>query len=521
MATATTLEQPAEKGRFDELNQASDFERRYRAVESRDARFDGWFFTAVTSTGIYCRPSCPALTPKRANVRFFPTAAAAQASGFRACLRCRPDAAPGSPAWQGRADVVARAVRLIADGTVEREGVSGLAGRLGYSERQLQRLLVAELGTGAIALARSQRAQTARVLLETTDLPAAHVAFAAGFASVRQFNDTVRSVFATTPTGLRQRRRERQPGSPGSLTVRLPHRTPMDAAALFAHLGDRAVPGIEEVVVDQVAGPTYRRSLALPLDDGTVTLTCEPGALRATFALGDLRDLSAAVSRCRRLGDLDADPVAVDRTLAEDPVLAPLVAARPGLRSAGSVDGAETALRVVLGQQVSLASARRAAGRLVAAAGRPLDAPAGGVTHTFPAPARVAALVAEHPEALGLPESRRRTLGTLSLALAEDRLTLGPGADPAEAADGLARLPGVGPWSVAMTVLRALGDPDVWIPEDLGIRRALGRHGLDPATGRPERWRPWRSYAMAHLWAEPAPATPHPRRDRRPRGATP
>src|SRR5665213_3314326 len=329
-----------------------DFERCYLAVQSRDTRFDGWFFTAVTSTHIYCRPSCPAITPKPGNVRFYPTAASAQQAGFRACMRCRPDASPGSPEWDMRADVAARAMKLIADGIVDREGVAGLARHLGFSARQVQRVLVAEVGTGPLALARAQRAQTARILMETTDLPVAQVAFAAGFASVRQFNDTIREVFAKTPTDLRQKSKDRGDGEAGSIQLRLPYRAPFDAASLFGFLAFRAVPGVESYV-----DGTFLRSLDLPHGEGIVELTPDDGCVRSTFYLQDLRDLTAAVTRCRRLLDLDADPVAVDETLSLDPLLQPSVHRTPGKRMPGAVDGAELAVRAVIGQQVSVAGA--------------------------------------------------------------------------------------------------------------------------------------------------------------------
>ncbi|MFP5369641.1 MAG: bifunctional transcriptional activator/DNA repair enzyme AdaA, partial [Actinomycetes bacterium] len=326
-----------------------DFEGRYRAVRSRDARFDGWFFVAVTSTGIYCRPSCPAVTPKRSNVRFYPSAAAAQYAGFRACKRCLPDAVPGSPEWNVRADVAGRAMRLISDGVVDREGVSGLAARLGYTERHLHRLLVAEVGAGPIALARARRAHTARLLVETTDLPVSEVAFAAGFASIRQFNDTVRAVFAATPTELRRARKRHGATAPGEISLRLPHRVPFDAASVLGFLGARAVPGVEAF-----DGGTYRRTLRLPHGAGIVGLSDGGDHVRCVLRLEDPRDLGAAVQRCRRLLDLDADPLAVADVLEGDPSIAPLVRRSPGRRVPGGVDGAELAMRAVLGQQVSV-----------------------------------------------------------------------------------------------------------------------------------------------------------------------
>ncbi len=505
---------------------------RYRAVCSRDPRFDGWFVTAVLSTGIYCRPSCPARAPRRANVRFYKSSAAAHGDGFRACKRCRPDASPGSPEWNVRSDVVARAMRLIADGALDRQGVGALAARLGYSQRQLHRVLMAELGVGAMALARAQRAQTARLLLETTALTVTEVAFAAGFASLRQFNDTVRAVFAMTPTDLRSARRGRRPqagpgrgaserrngcdpfpgGPTGTIGLRLAYRSPLAATELFGFLGARAVPGVE-------GGDerSYRRTLALPHGHGTVRLEAMVGHVRATVRLDDLRDLSAAVQRARRLLDLDADPEAIDEQLGDDPLLGPLVAARPGLRAPGHVDPAELAVRAVLGQQVSVAGARTVAGRLVASYGERLAAPVEGLTHLFPAPARLAAV---DPGELPMPRARARALVGLAQALADGVLTLDAGSDPDETTARLLCLAGIGPWTAGYVRLRGLGDPDVFLPTDLGVVRAIearvgaggpARRSPGPALVDPARWRPWRSYALHHLWraygAESPPAT--------------
>jgi len=473
-----------------------DFEQCYRAVRSKDARFDGWFVTAVTSTGIYCRPSCPALTPKRANVRFLPSAAAAQRAGFRACKRCRPDASPGSPEWNLRADAVGRAMRLIRDGAVEREGVTGLARRLGFSERHLHRQLVAELGAGPLALARAQRAQTARLLIETTTLPFTDVAFAAGFPSIRQFNETVREVFASTPTQLRRGAARNGHGDATTgLALRLRRRAPFDATALLAFLGARAVPGVEAWDPD---GPAYRRVLALPHGPGVATLA--PGDadhVVCELRLADLRDLAAAVQRCRRLLDLDADPVAIDEALAADTLLAPLVRAAPGRRVPGAVDGAELAVRAVLGQQVSVAGARTLAGRLTAALGEPL--PEGladdRLTHAFPT---AAAIASADSAALPLTRARTHALRALSSALADGLLALDPGADRAATREGLLTLPGIGPWTAEYVAMRALGDPDAFPAADLGVKKAIERLGRDPD---PDRWRPWRAYAVQHLWA--------------------
>ncbi|MFJ2089065.1 AlkA N-terminal domain-containing protein [Streptomyces sp. NPDC087901] len=476
----------------------TDTERCVRAVQSKDSRFDGWFFTAVLTTRIYCRPSCPVVPPKVENMTFYPSAAACQQAGFRACKRCRPDTSPGSPEWNARADSVARAMRLIRDGVVDREGVPGLATRLGYSARQIERQLLAELGAGPLALARAQRAQTARVLIETTGLPMAEVAFAAGFASIRTFNDTVREVFALAPGELRSRaaRPAGPPATPGVIALRLPYRAPLNPSNLFGHLAATAVPGVEEW-----RDGAYRRTLDLPHGHGIVALTPHPDHIACRLSLTDPRDLTLAISRCRWLLDLDADPVAVDEQLRSDPLLAPLVDKAPGRRVPRTVDGAEFAVRAVLGQQVSTAAARTHAARLVTAHGTPVDDSEGGLTHLFPAPEALAGL---DPEQLALPRSRRRTLTTLVEALADGSLRLGTDTDWEKARAELDALPGFGPWTVEVIAMRALGDPDAFLPTDLGIRRAAQQLGLPstPAalTARAAGWRPWRAYAVQYLW---------------------
>lgn len=470
-----------------------DDEQCYARVRSRDPRFDGMFVMAVRTTGIYCRPSCPASTPLRANVEFHATAASAQGRGFRACKRCRPDATPGSPEWNTRADVVGRAMRLIADGVVDRDGVSGLAGRLGFGERQVQRILQVETGATPVALARAQRAQTARLLIETTDLTITEVAFAAGFGSVRQFNDTVREVFAATPRALRSAAR-RGDGSAGQgVTVRLAHREPLDRSQLLAFLARRAVPRVESV-----EGTVYSRSLRLPRGAGTVSIDLrDDGPLLATFRLADLADLRAALQRIRRLLDLDADPVAVAEHLAADPALAALVADRPGLRSPGHPDGGELLVRAVLGQQVSVAGARTLAARLVEHHGEEL--PAGvavaGVDRLFPSSNAIAAC---DPATFAMPLARGRALVGTSAALASGDLVLDPGVDRAQARLDLLGLRGIGPWTADYVAMRALGDPDVFLPADVGVRHALAAIGQ---RVEPDRWAPWRSYAVHHLWA--------------------
>ena len=491
-----------------------DFDTCYEAIQSRDARFDGWFYVGVSSTGIYCRPSCPAMMPKRSNIAFYPTSAAAQLAGHRACLRCRPDAVPGSPEWNVRADVAGRAMRLIADGVVDREGVDGLARRLAYSPRQLRRLLQAELGAGPLGLARAQRAHTARLLIETTGLPFADLAFGAGFSSLRQFNDTIREVFALTPREMRRRAQARQAkehgGRPraegaaapvatalGVILLRLPFRPPLDAPGILGFFARRAVPGIEEVTEG-----SYRRTLSLAHGAALVELTPHGGHVAGALQLADLRDLGAAVSRCRALLDLDADPKAVGETLGRDPFLAPLIHLAPGRRVPGAADGFEIAVRAVLGQQVSVASARATAARLVTSLGRPLAQPVGSLTHLFPS---AEALTDADPVLLPMPATRAATVRAVARATAAGSIELGAGADRDETRRRLLEIRGIGPWTTEYIAMRALADPDAFPSTDLGVLQGLAALRA-PATPKAaldlaERWRPWRAYAVQHLWA--------------------
>ena len=512
-----------------------DFERCYRAVDSRDQRFDGWFVTAVSSTGIYCRPSCPAITPRRQNVAFYPTAAAAHRLGYRACRRCRPDAAPGSPEWDVRADVVGRAMRLIGDGVVDRDGVDGLASRLGYTTRHLNRMLAAEVGAGPLALARAQRAQTARTLIETTDLGLAEIAFAAGFGSVRQFNDTVREVYSIAPSELRTAARRRAPVGRGTLTVRLAYRPPLHAASTLDFLRMRAIPGVE-IVTDH----DYTRAIRLPYGTAYVQLTPAADHVSATLRLADVRDLSPAVARCRRLFDLDADPAAIDGVLGADPALAEQVAAEPGVRVPRAVDGFEIAVRAIVGQQISVAGAITVLGRLVAAAPDPDeldralaaepagsaapvdgdhydaggpeaadraggsmldDDPFGAGLRPFPDPATVAKLP---DSAFAMPRARIATIRALADAINADEVALDGSVDRDETRAALESIPGIGPWTASYVAMRALGDPDVFLSSDVAVRRAARVIGLPdkpvPLTQHAERWAPWRSYAVIRLW---------------------
>jgi len=525
------------------------FDERYRAIDARDARFDGQFVTAVRSTGIYCRPSCPARTPKPQNVTFYPTSAAAHEAGYRACKRCLPEAAPGSPEWDIRGDVAARAMRLIADGVVERDGVPGLAARLGYSSRHLTRLLTTELGAGPLALARAHRAHTARMLLVGTDLPAAEVAFSAGFASVRQFNETVREVFGMPPLALRARG-TRGGGSgrfvspvarstsgvegsgrfvspaarstsgepadgpellPGEIDLVLPVRGPIDAEGLFAWMAARAVAGVE------TAGPaSFARALRLPGGPAWFELRRDPapsGAvgsggtspLRLRARLTALRDLPVLVARVRRLFDLDADPGAVDAALGGHPQLAPLVARVPGIRVPGAADPHEMLIRAMIGQQITVAAATTALTRLTEELGERV-AGFPGVDRLFP----TMAAIAEHGgEVLRGPAARIRAITGAAAALADGSLTLTTGDDGPAQRTALLAMPGIGPWTADYVRMRVLGDPDITLPGDVAVRSGAAAAGIpaDPAglTGWAARTAPWRSYLTAHLWRNVPP----------------
>ena len=471
------------------------FYERYRAIDARDRRFDGQFVTAVRSTGIYCRPSCPARTPRPANVTFYPTSAAAHEAGYRACKRCLPEATPGSPQWNLRGDLAARAMRLIADGVVDREGVPGLASRLGYSSRHLTRLLTAELGAGPLALARAHRAHTARTLLVDTDLPIADVAFAAGFASVRQFNETVGEVFAMPPGQLRARRQAGE-RMPGRIDLVLPVREPFDAAGLFGWMRAHAIPGVESGdersfarVIRLAGGPAW---FEVRQDDA--------GRVRLRAELASLADLSTLIARVRRLFDLDADPTAIDEALARHPEIAPLVARIPGVRLPAAIDPDEMLIRAMIGQQISVASARTVQGRLTAELGEPVETAAGPAT-LFPT---MAAIAERGAEVLRGPGARIRAIVGAATALADGSLRLSPGDDTHEQRAALLALPGIGPWTADYVRMRVLGDPDILLPGDVAARAGAAAAGIPAGPSElvawAERTAPWRSYLMAHLW---------------------
>lgn len=483
----------------------NDLDAAYRAVQTRDTRFDGQFFTAVKTTGIYCRPACPARTPLQRNVDFYPTSAAAQAAGFRACRRCLPDAAPGSPEWNLRTDTVGAAMRLIGDGLVDREGVPGLAARLGYTARHLGRMLTAEVGAGPLALARARRAHTARVLLTTSDLSIGDIAFAAGFASIRQFNETIQQIYATDPSTLRSPHVGRRVGS-GALTLRLAVREPFAGDALLDFLCARAVSGVE-----YVAGRIYGRTLRLPAGTGTAVLEFPapgaPAVVTVTLQLEELSDLVPAVDRCRRLLDADADPMRVDEQLLADPHLAGSVRQCPGLRVPGAVDGPEILLRAMFGQQVSVAAARTTLSGLTAAIGRPLDLRTSPddvdrrLTHLFPSPGDLAEM---DPARIPGPRRRAEAIVTANAAIVAGDLRIDAGRRGDELSADLVALPGIGPWTAQYVSLRVLGDPDVLLTGDLALRQGAAAAGLPTGPKalleHAQIWSPFRSYAGMHLW---------------------
>lgn len=483
----------------------TDFDERYRAISARDTRFDGQFVTAVRSTRIYCRPSCPARTPKPENVTFFTTSAAAHEAGYRACKRCLPEAAPGSPAWNLRSDTAARAMRLIANGVVEREGVPGLAARLGYSSRHLTRLLAAELGAGPLALARAHRAHTARMLLVGTDMPISDVAFSAGFASIRQCNDTIREVFGMTPGELRLRRPSAGSGiqiaGSGMIDLVLPYRGPLDAAGVFDWMAARAVEGVE-----QVTATSFSRHLRMPGGAAWFEVSQDAAArLHLRASVTTLGDLAPLVSIVRRIFDLDADPLAIDADLSVHPEIAPLVAKTPGIRVPGSADPHEMLIRAMIGQQITVVAARTALTTLTRELGErvPAAVPPGHGADGLLFPTMSA--IAEHgAQVLRGPAARIRAITGAAAALADGSLTLTVGDDPMAQREALLAMPGIGPWTAGYVGMRVLGDPDILLPGDVALRAGAAASGLPgeprPLTEWAMRTAPWRSYLSAHLW---------------------
>lgn len=483
-----------------------DGNRCYRALRTRDRRFDGRFFTGVTSTGVYCRPICPARTPRRSHCLFFACAAAAEEAGFRPCLRCRPETSPGTPAWQGSSGTVSRALRLIEEGALDREGVEELAGRLGIGARHLRRLFVDHLGAAPLSVALSRRLHLARRLLDETELPIAGIARAAGFRNSRRFNAVFRDRFARTPSETRRARRPKGARTGhGGIELRLSYRPPLDWPALLAYLEARAVPGVEEV-----REGTYRRSIEMGGEAGLLGLRLDPGSetIRLSAPTAAAPWLGELTRRVRELCDLSADPAGIEAQLGEDPLLAGPVGRRPGLRVPGAWDRFELAARAVLGQQVTVRGASRLAGRLVRSFGRRLQADGAdprGPSHLFPTPERLARARVTTIAAVGLPSARAACLRDLARAVAEGKPLLEPAASLERSLERLTALPGVGDWTAHYIAMRALREPDAFPAGDLGLRRALAPEGGRPLseralTERAEAWRPWRAYAAMHLW---------------------
>jgi AraC family transcriptional regulator of adaptative response / DNA-3-methyladenine glycosylase II len=475
----------------------------YEALKARDARFDGRLFVAVKTTGIYCRPICPANTPKRENCRFFPSAAAAQAAGFRPCLRCRPETAPEHGSWRGSSNTVSRGLSLIAEGALDHDGASvdDLAERLGVGGRQLRRLFEQHLGASPIAVAQTRRVLFAKQLIHETNLPMAEIALAAGFGSVRRFNETFQALYARPPSALRRKQAERRSAASG-VSVRLRYRPPYDFASILAHLRARAVDGVETVDNER-----YARTVVHDGEAGTIEVVHEPKArcLVATIRFPSVRALPAIVTRIRRLFDLGADVATIGAHLAQDPKLAPLIAARPGLRSVGAWDAFELSARAILGQQVSVSAARRLNSELVRLCSRRVagDGENPGLTLAFPAPdAVLAADLADLP----VPGARRRALVSAAEAALADPTLFEPRATSEETISRLTSVSGVGEWTAQYIALRAARDPDAFPASDLGLlRSAAARFGERPSAAeflrRAERWRPFRAYAAEHLWA--------------------
>ena len=477
-----------------------DVDAAYTALSARDRRFDGRIWFGVTSTGVYCRPVCPAQTPKAANVRFFASPAAAVSSGFRACRRCRPDSAPGSRHWDHRGDLAARALRLIADGAVDDGGVGGLARTLHVSERHLHRTLIAEVGAGPLHLAVSRRAQTARLLIEQTSLPLADVAFAAGFSSVRQFNDVMRREFGLPPSAIRRSPTATLAAADPSLVLRLRLRPPYDSDAVGEFLAARAVDGLK-VHEPSRRGWTHRRVVPLPSRAAVVGVEVV-GDHVVVRSDADLRDTAALVHRVRRWLDLDAEPATIAAALCADPALAPLVEDRPGLRVPTTVDAWETVVRAIVGQQISVAGARTLLGRIV----REVGSTDVGDLRAFPTPEEMVEAGAERIATIGMPGSRARSLQLVAAAVADGTIDLRSG-DLDAVGEAMLAMPGIGPWTVSYVRLRGLGDPDVLPETDLGIRHGAAALGLPAAphalAERARAWSPWRSYAAQHLWTRP------------------
>lgn len=471
----------------------------YRVISAKDARFDGRIFTCVLSTGIYCRPICPARTPKRENCRFVASAAAAEALGFRSCLRCRPETAPGTPAWSGTQAAVARAMRLIDDGALDCDGVEALASRVGLGARQLRRLFLAHVGATPQSVAANLRLLTAKQLITETNMSFADIAFASGYQSLRRFNDAVRMSYGVAPTALRRDRADEKDGCPGNaITLRLGYRPPFDWERLLSYLSIRAIPGVEEI-----AGTEYRRSFRLGTASGIVTVapSAKPNALDVRVLSEGRPPVRQVATRIRRLFDLDADPLAIATALSSDALLAPRLARSNGIRVPGAFDGFELGVRAILGQQVSVKGATTLTGRIVERAGTPLPRRDGRLTHYFPTPDTLANA---ELSGLGFTGARIATLKAFAQAVARGRVSFDLAQTLDEKIAELCAVPGIGEWTAHYIALRAVGEPDAFPASDLGLRKAAGDITARALEQLAERWRPWRGYAALLLWMEPS-----------------
>ena len=477
-----------------------DHDACYRALSQRDSRFDGRFFTAVKTTGIYCRPVCPARIPHSKNVVFYPTAAAAQEAGFRPCLRCRPETAPDMGAWRGTSNTVSRALSLIELGALDRGDVETLAERLGVGERQLRRLFRQHLGASPVGVAQTRRILLAKQLIHETRLPMAEIAFAAGFGSVRRFNEAFLALFQRAPGELRRLSGDEVTiEAGGEFTLLLRYQPPYEWQQMLEFLRNRAIGGM-----DSVGENRYSRTVSLDGIQGSLSIEPSTGnALRAGIRVSKLSIVPSVIARLRRVFDLAADPLAIARHLSQDPVLAPLVAKRPGLRVPGAWDGFELAIRAVLGQQITVTAAVRLATRLVKTYGEPLAMPAHGLTHLFPG---AEVLARADLTSLGMPRSRASTLSAVAAASLDNPELFTSNCGLEEAVQRLRAIRGVGEWTAQYIALRQLREPDAFPATDLGVLRALAdERGIRPKAAevltRAERWRPWRAYAAQHLWA--------------------
>ena len=477
-----------------------DHDACYRAISARDPRFDGRLFTGVRTTKIYCRPICPARTPRAENVTFFPTAAAAQEAGFRPCLRCRPETAPDLGAWRGSSNTVSRALALIELGALDEQSVDALAGRLGVGERQMRRLFQRHLGASPVAVAQTRRILLARQLIADTALSMTEVALASGFGSLRRFNETFLALYQRPPTALRRSGGKGAGAASGETSLLLPYRPPYDWGAMLAFLRARVIKGVESV-----EGGVYLRAIALQGEHGIVSV--QPGernALRVSVRFAGLSALPNIIARLRRVFDLAADPDTVARDLGKDARLAPLVAARPGLRLPGAWDGFELAVRAILGQQVSVAAAANLAGKLAARHGERLRCDDPVLTHVFPEPA---ALVEADLSTLGMPHARAQTLSRLAAAVVADPQIFAAVRPLEDAVAQLGALPGIGEWTAHYIAMRLLREPDAFPASDIGLLRAMEENGVRPKPrellARAEQWRPWRAYAAQYLWTAP------------------